>query len=67
MEGITFYEFIKNNVVDFETSYNILKMNIEGGEMFVYEDIVKYDWFKYFNVLCGHPSHDVEKITELIY
>ena len=33
--------------------------------MFVYEDIVKNDWFKYFNVLCGHPSHDVEKITEL--
>ena len=65
VEGITFNDFIKNNVPDFENSYNIIKMNIEGGEIFVYEDIVKYDLFKNINVLCGHPVHDVEKISEL--
>jgi hypothetical protein len=33
--------------------------------MFVYEDIIKFDLFKHFDVLCGHPSHDIEKISEL--
>ena len=65
IEGITFNDFIHNNVDNFESSYNILKMNIEGAEMFVYEDMIKYDLLKHFDVLCGHPSHDVEKISEL--
>jgi len=65
VEGITFNDFIQNNVEDFENSYNILKMNIEGAEMFVYEDMMEHDLLKHFDVLCGHPSHDVEKISEL--
>ena len=65
VEGITFNDFIKNNIPDFENSYNIIKMNIEGAEIFVYEDIVENNLFKYINVMCGHPSHDVEKISEL--
>jgi hypothetical protein len=33
--------------------------------MFVYEDMIEHDLLKHFDVLCGHPSHDVEKISEL--
>jgi len=65
VKGVTFNNFIKNNVHEFESSYNILKMNIEGAEMFVYEDMIQFDLLKHFNVLCGHPTHDVEKIKEL--
>ena len=63
--GYTFSEFISKYIVDFESSVNVLKLNIEGAELNVYEDLIKNDMRKHIHLFCGHPSHDIEKISEL--
>tara|TARA_B100000902_G_scaffold51188_1_gene57909 strand:- start:303 stop:920 length:618 start_codon:yes stop_codon:yes gene_type:complete len=63
--GYTFSEFVSKNVKHFESSVNVLKLNIEGSELSVYEDLIKTDMLKDIDLFCGHPVHDIEKIPEL--
>ena len=63
--GYTFLEFVSKHVGDFESSVNVLKLNIEGAELNVYEDLIKNDMRKHIDLFCGHPHHDIEKIPEL--
>tara|TARA_R110000824_G_scaffold41357_14_gene123133 strand:+ start:46 stop:654 length:609 start_codon:yes stop_codon:yes gene_type:complete len=64
VESIVFSDWLKNNVPDFEESFNVLKVNIEGAEWHLFQDLEKNDLFKHINLFCG-AGHDVEKISEL--
>lgn len=57
--------FIYKYIPDFFNSINILKLNIEGAELYVYKDLIESNMLNKFNLLCGHPSHDIEKVSEL--
>ncbi|MBC8147218.1 MAG: hypothetical protein H8E98_04460 [Bacteroidetes bacterium] len=65
VNGITFHKFIRDCVTDFDTSINVLKLNIEGAELYVYEDLVRCNLLPKFKLICGHPHHDIEKVSEL--
>ena len=60
-----FSDFVNDNVCELHTSHNVLKLNIEGAELDVYEDLIETDMFAEIDLFCGHPSHDIEKVAEL--
>jgi hypothetical protein len=62
-KGIVFSKWLKENVPDFEDSFNILRVNIEGAEVHLFEDLIKNDLVKHFDMFCG-TGNDVEKISE---
>ena len=64
VEGIVFSDWVKENVKDYETSFNILKVNIEGAEWYLFNDLVESGMHKHVNVYCGQ-GHDIEKVGEL--
>ena len=63
--GYTFSEFVSKHVRHFESSINVLKLNIEGSELSVYENLIENNILKDIDLFCGHPAHDIEKIPEL--
>lgn len=63
VEGIRFSEWINENNIDLESSFNIMKVNIEGAEWPLFQDLVKNDLVKHFDIFCG-AGHDVGKIGE---
>ncbi len=65
VHGYTFYDFVKTNISDFKSSYNVLKLNIEGAELAVYENMIEENMMGDIDIFCGHPSHDIEKVPEL--
>ena len=62
--GMRFSQWIKKNNIDLKSSFNIMKVNIEGAEWPLFKDLVENDLAKYFDIFCG-AGHDVEKIGEL--
>ena len=64
VEGIVFSEWVKKNVPDFDTSFNIIKINIEGAEWLLFNDLVNNNLSQYVEIYCGQ-GHDVEKVGEL--
>lgn len=64
VEGIVFSEWIKENVKAHKIAFNILKVNIEGSEWYLFNDLVKSGVHKHIDVYCGQ-GHDVEKVSEL--
>ena len=64
VNGIVFSNWIKENVINFEKDFNIMKVNIEGAEWDLFNDIVKNSLNKHIKIFCG-AGHDVEKIGEL--
>lgn len=65
VETTTFSNWLNENKIDLSNSINILKINIEGAELFLWEDFKENDLRKHFHILCGHPAHDIYKISEL--
>jgi len=63
--GNTFSNWLIENNINLENSINILKVNIEGAELFLWEDIKKSNLRNKFNIFCGHPDHDITKVDEL--
>jgi FkbM family methyltransferase len=57
--------FISKYIPDFNDAVNILKLNIEGAELLVYQDLINTNLQNKFKLYCGHPSHDIEKVPEL--
>jgi hypothetical protein len=62
-KGIIFSKWVKENIPDFENSFNILRVNIEGAEYQLFEDLIESDLVKHINIFCG-TGNDVEKISE---
>jgi FkbM family methyltransferase len=65
VQTTTFSNWLKENNIDLSNSINVLKVNIEGAELFLWEDFKKNDLRDRFQILCGHTSHDIYKVHEL--
>jgi hypothetical protein len=63
VDGMRFSQWIKKANIDLKSSFNIMKVNIEGAEWPLFKDLVENDLVKYFDIFCG-AGHDVEKIGE---
>jgi len=64
VEGIVFSDWLKENVKGYQMAFNILKVNIEGAEWYLFNDLVKSGVHENIDVYCGQ-GHDVEKVGEL--
>jgi len=64
VEGVVFSKWLEENVPDFNLAFNIVKVNIEGAEWFLFNDLIKNDLNKHIKAYTG-SGHDVEKIGEL--
>jgi len=64
VEGIVFSDWLKKNVKNYKIAFNIIKVNIEGSEWYLFNDIVNNDINKHIDIYCGQ-GHDVEKVGEL--
>lgn len=62
----TFSNWLCENNIELENSINILKVNIEGSELFLWQDFKDNNLVSKFNILCGYPlDHDIKKVSEL--
>jgi FkbM family methyltransferase len=61
----TFSSFINDNNIDLNDSLNILKVNIEGAELYLWEDLKINNIRNKFQILCGYKDHDIFKVSEL--
>lgn len=64
VNSVKFSDWISSNVADFENSFNILKVNIEGAEWQLFNDICSCGLSDKIHIFCG-AGHDVEKVREL--
>jgi FkbM family methyltransferase len=64
VKGVKFSDWVLNNVDDFKSSFNILKVNIEGAEWHLFNDLCETGLNEYIHIFCGQ-GHDVEKVGEL--
>jgi len=65
VESDTFFSFLIKNNIDLNDSLNILKVNIEGAELYLWEDFKKNNIRDKFQILCGYKQHDIFKVSEL--
>ena len=59
-----FSNWVAKELLDFETSINIMKINIEGAEYVLFKDLEEANILKHFDIFCG-KGEDVYKKTEL--
>ena len=64
VEGVVFSEWVRENVPNFDISFNIIKINIEGAEWLLFNDLVNNNLSQHVQIYCGQ-GHDVEKVGEL--
>jgi hypothetical protein len=64
VQGVIFSKWLKENVPNYDKHFNILKVNIEGAEWHLFNDMVDNDILQHFPVILG-SGHDVDKVSEL--
>jgi FkbM family methyltransferase len=64
VESIIFSEWIKENDIVLDGCLNILKVNIEGAEWYLFNDLVDTGLIDNFSIFLG-SGHDIEKVGEL--
>lgn len=60
-----FSTFIKNNNINLDDSFNIIKINIEGAEYDFFNDIIIENIYNKINIFLGDGARDIYKIDEL--
>ena len=66
VESTTFSDYLINNNINLDSSScNILKFNIEGAELYLWEDIVKSNLTNKIDIICGSGIRDINKVFEL--
>ena len=53
VQGIKFSDWLRSNVPDFEQDINMIKINIEGAEWYLINDMVENDMVKDFDIFFG--------------
>ena len=64
VDGIVFSDWLMENIKDYKESLIIMKVNIEGAEWHLFNDLVSNQISHHVDIYCG-AGHDVEKISEL--
>lgn len=66
VETISFVDWVKENVPDYQESVNLLRFNIEGAELLLLNDIIDKDFTKHIDLFLGsHPGKDIKKCGEI--
>jgi hypothetical protein len=60
-----FTKWLKDNFTDLDSTFNILKYNIEGAELDLFRDLDREDMFKYFKVIKGSSGDDILKCDSI--
>lgn len=64
VESVLFSKWVNENSIDLDGCLNILKVNIEGAEWYLFNDLVDSGLINNFSVFLG-AGHDIEKVGEL--
>ena len=64
VDGIVFSDWLRKNTPNFEKNFNVIKVNIEGAEWDLFNDLVSNKLNEHIKIFCG-AGHDVEKVGEL--
>lgn len=66
--GISFVNWIKNNIPDLDVCINILRFNIEGAELLLINDIIDQNFVNKFQLYLGStPGADIRKCKEIAH
>lgn len=66
IETISFVDWVKENVPDYESAINLLRFNIEGAELLLLNDIIDKDFTRHIDLFLGsHPGKDIKKCSEI--
>ena len=65
VKGVKFTTWLNENGIDLDTSFNIMRVNIEGAEYDLFNDIIEHDLHGKFKFYCG-DGKDTAKIEELV-
>ena len=63
VDGIVFSNWLLENIKDYKESFIIAKVNIEGAEWHLFNDLVNKQISHHIDLYCG-AGHDVEKVFE---
>lgn len=64
VDAIVFSEWLQSNVSNYKDCINIIRVNIEGAEWCLFNDIINHDIHKYVALFCG-TCNDIPKVAEL--
>jgi len=64
VSGIVFSKWVDENNIELDECINIIKVNIEGAEWCLYNDLVNSGLIEKFDIHLG-TGHDIEKVSEL--
>ena len=65
VESNSFSNWLTENNIELSNCVNILKVNIEGAELYLWEDFKQNNLRDKFQILCGTTVHDINKVKEL--
>jgi FkbM family methyltransferase len=66
VDCILFSDWIKKNIPDYKNNFNIIRMNIEGAEWHLFNDLKNNKLFKHINIFCGPiPQEEMMKVEKL--
>jgi FkbM family methyltransferase len=66
VKSIKFSEWLKDNNINLKDSFNIIRVNIEGAEWELFNDIIDSNIRNDINIFCGSSGKDVKKIKKFI-
>lgn len=66
VNSIKFSEWLKDNNINLKDSFNIVKVNIEGAEWELFNDIIDSNLRNDINIFCGSSGRDVKKIKKFV-
>jgi len=65
VDSILFSDWVSKNISNIRESVNILKINIEGAELYLFRDLHSSGLINDIHIFAGHHSHDILKVGEL--
>ena len=65
VESVLFSDWVSKNVTNIKESVNVLKVNIEGAELYLFRDLASSGLINDIHIFAGHHSHDIMKVGEL--
>ena len=66
VKAIKFSNFLKENNIDLNNSINIMRVNIEGAEWDLFNDLFENNLTNKFNIFLGAGQQDIWKVKELV-
>ena len=65
VSGLKFSTWLKNEEIDLDLSFNIIRINIEGAEYDLFNDLIENKLHDKIAIYCG-DGKDTSKIAELV-